>query len=166
MADVHASQHDYHLSTQPWPATRLGGGVSIMASAHQLDAHLYAAAPMCSARRAGRALHMFACGATLVRRPTRKGHHTRVVQLSYPPLRDDPVSSLGVMSFVAWFLGLLRRRVFSTDAKADECVTSSVGGVVAAQGHRDLRSLASCAAQHAILHRRTTVPWAHHALLA
>jgi cytochrome c oxidase subunit 3 len=70
-----------------------------------------------------------------------------------------------VMFFVGLVLGLLRFRAVSRPRRS---VSSRVHRrLLAAQGHRGLRSLAPAAAQHADPAdcSGTTVTWAHHALL-
>ena len=112
--------------------------------------------------------HMFAGGAAGVRRRRRsaslytfigwwrdvireaefEGYHTRVVQISH---RYGMILFIAseVMFFVAWFWAYFNTALFPDDAHRCRRASAFTGGVWPPQGHRDLRSLASAAAQHA-----------------
>ena len=75
------------------------------------------------------------------------GFHTRVVQISH---RYGMILFIAseVMFFVAWFWAYFNTALFPGDAH-DVGRLAFTHGVWPPQGHRDLRSLASAAAQHA-----------------
>ncbi len=75
------------------------------------------------------------------------GNHTRVVQLHH---RYGMILFIAseVMFFVAWFWAYFNTALFPADIH--QVVRGDlIGACLAAQGHRDLRSLAPAAAQHA-----------------
>jgi hypothetical protein len=85
----------------------------------------------------------------VIREAQYKGDHTRVVQISH---RYGMILFIAseVMFFVAWFWAFFNSALFPADPVhqfAREALSAAAG--VAAEGHRDLRSLASAAAQHA-----------------
>ena len=85
--------------------------------------------------------------ADVIREAQYKGDHTRVVQISH---RYGMILFIAseVMFFVAWFWAFFNSSLFPGDP-VHATRDALFGGVLAAQGHRGVRSLASAAAQHA-----------------
>ena len=96
----------------------------------------------------------------VIREAQYKGDHTRVVQISH---RYGMILFIAseVMFFVAWFWAFFNSALFPADAvhaTRDAVFGCGTGtgdgrlqraGHLAAEGHRDLRSLAPAAAEHA-----------------
>ena len=150
MAEAHAKHHDYHLvNPSPWPlvgsiaAFVLAiGGIWYMHNKETPHA-LWAIAP-------GLALVLYTMMHVVARRASTKP----------PPATTRPVVQLHlrygmmlfiaseVMFFVAWFWAYFDVALFPGDA-APVSAHRSDGRRLAAARHRDLRSLAPAAAQHA-----------------
>ena len=149
MADAHAKHHDYHLvDPSPWPIV---GSVSAFVLAVGLIAwmhKLFAAAPLVFAAGALGVLYtMIGWWRDVIKEAEHKGDHTRVVQISH---RYGMILFIAseVMFFVAWFWAYFSTALFPADA-ASRRAHRAARRRVAAEGHRDLRSLAPAAAQHA-----------------
>ena len=154
MAEAHAKHHDYHLvDPSPWP---LIGAISAFVMAVGSVMWMKGL----RARRPARRPFVFGAGvlgvlytmlalvdATSSARPSYEGYHTRVVQLHH---RYGMIMFIAseVMFFVAWFWAYFDASLFP----ATRCSISArdlTGGAWPPEGHRDLRSLAPAAAQHA-----------------
>ena len=151
MADAHAKpHHDYHLvDPSPWPIV---GSVSAFVTAVGAITwmhHMFAAAPFIFG--VGVIGMLYTCssagGATLPAKPLTRATTRRVVQISH---RYGMILFIAseVMFFVAWFWAYFNTALFPADVH--QVVRDQfLGGAVAAEGDRDLRSVASAAAQHA-----------------
>ena len=149
MADAHAKHHDYHLvDPSPWPAVGSMSAFVMAVGAISWMHHMYAAAPLVFGVGVLGVLYTFVgWWRDVIREAEFEGYHTRVVQISH---RYGMILFIAseVMFFVAWFWAYFNTALFPGDAH-------DVGRArlhrrrLAAEGHRDLRSLASAAAQHA-----------------
>ncbi len=146
---AHAKQHDYHLvDPSPWPAV---GSVAafIMAFGAIMWMHnTFAAAPMVFGVGVIGMLYTFvAWWRDVINEAQYKGDHTRVVQISH---RYGMILFIAseVMFFVAWFWAYFNTALFPGELK-DVGRIAFTGGVWPPHGHRDVRPLASAAAQHA-----------------
>ena len=153
MAEAHAKHHDYHLvDPSPWP---LIGAISAFVTAVGLVMSMKALEPLGACRFGpyvfgagiiGVLYTMLSWWTDVVREATYEGHHTRVVQLHH---RYGMIMFIAseVMFFVAWFWAYfdavaLRQRPAPVPAHR------GARRRLAAEGHRDLRSLAPAAPQH------------------
>ena len=118
--------------------------------AHHLDAPLVrgGAAGSSAPARIGVLYTMLGWWRDVAREATYEGYHTRVVQISH---RYGMILFIAseVMFFVAWFWAYFNTALFPADVHQDSCSDRLHPRRVAAAGHRDLRSLAPAAAQHA-----------------
>ena len=149
MANAHAEpQHDYHLvNPESVAGDRLGLGLRRGRGSHHVDAPDGGYAPLImGAGTIGIAYTMFGWWRDVIHEAEVEGDHTRVVQISH---RYGMILFIAseVMFFVAWFwayfnTALVPRRV--SRRGADRLYRRRL----AAQGRRDLRSVASAAPQH------------------
>ena len=150
MADAHAKpQHDYHLvDPSPWPAVGSIAAFLVAVGAIFWMHKSFAAAPVIFAVGVVGVIYtMIGWWRDVIREAEHNGYHTRVVQLSH---RYGMILFIAseVMFFVAWFWAYFNTALFPADAH-QIARTELLRRSVAAQGHRDLRSLAPAAAQHA-----------------
>ncbi len=146
MADAHAEpQHDYHLvNPSPWPAI---GAISAFVAAvglilwmHQMANY----APLImGAGMIGIAYTMIGWWRDVIHEAEVEGDHTRVVQISH---RYGMILFIAseVMFFVAWFWAYFNTR-FVPGRAARRGADRLYRRRLAAQGRRDLRSVASAA---------------------
>ena len=149
MADAHAKHHDYHLvDPSPWPAVGSISAFILAVGAITWMHHMFAAAPLVFGVGVLGVLYtMIGWWRDVIREAEYEGYHTRVVQISH---RYGMILFIAseVMFFVAWFWAYFNTALFPGEAH-------EVGRArrhrrrLAAEGHRDLRSLAPAAAQHA-----------------
>jgi cytochrome c oxidase subunit 3 len=154
MAGAHTKNHDYHLvDPSPWP---LVGAAS--ATVLAIGAVMWMKAMSIGGMKLGPLIFgvgmlgvlytMLAWWMDVIREAEYEGHHTRVVQMHHRYGMMMFIAS-EVMFFVAWFWAYFDASLFP----ARPIHATRVSGVhrrrLAAQGHRDLRSLAPAAAQHA-----------------
>ena len=149
MADAaHAKpHHDYHLvNPSPWPASARAG-VPDGRRRHPVDAPSAAYAPIIFGLGViGIAYTMFSWWRDVIYEAEVEHDHTRVVQISH---RYGMILFIAseVMFFVAWFWAYFNTALFPDQFRTSPDRVHRRG--VAAQGHRDLRSLALPAAQYA-----------------
>ena len=149
MADAHAKHHDYHLvDPSPWPIV---GSVAALVLAVGLISWMHkmyrGGAGRIRGRRDRRALHDVRVVARRHQRSRAQGRsHPRGADLA--PLRHDPVHRLGSDVLRRLVLGLFLQRAVSGRCGSRRA-HRAVRRRVAAEGHRDLRSVAPAAAQHA-----------------
>ena len=151
MATAQAKHHDYHLvDPSPWPIVGSISAFIMAVGAVIWMHHMVAARARSSSASASSACSTpwLAWWADVIREAEYKGDHTRVVQISH---RYGMILFIAseVMFFVAWFWAYLRRRAVSRRCRCNATREALHRRRLAAQGHRDLRSLASAAAQHA-----------------
>ena len=151
MAEAHTKNHDYHLvDPSPWPA--VGSVVGLRHGGRRRHAGCTTCSPprrWCSASAcSASSTPSSPGGATSSTKPQHGGYHTRVVQISH---RYGMILFIAseVMFFVAWFWAYFDAALFPGDAARRRHARPSPAASGRRQGHRDLRSLASAAAQHA-----------------
>ena len=150
MADAHATpHHDYHLvDPSPWPIVGSVAAFITAVGAITWMHHMFAAAPF-----------IFGVGVigilyTVHRLVARCHPRSHLPGQSYaggadlPPLRHDAVHRLGGDVLRRLVLGLFQHRAVSR-RRASGGARSVPRRSMAAEGDRDLRSVASAAAQHA-----------------
>ena len=150
MATAQVKHHDYHLvDPSPWPIVGSVSAFIMAVGAITWMHHLYVGgADHFRHRRHRRALHhgelVDGCDprGAVQGRPHPRG-------ADQPPLRHDPVHRLRGDVLRRLVLGLLQLGAVSRRSRPRH-PRRAVRRRVAAQGHRDLRSLASAAAQHAV----------------
>ena len=149
MATGQAKHHDYHLvDPSPWPVV---GSISafIMAVGAVAWMHkMFAGAPIVFGVGTIGVLYTFASWwGDVIREAQHKGDHTRVVQLSH---RYGMILFIAseVMFFVAWFWAYFNAALFPADP-VHATREALFGGVMASEGHRNIRPVAPAAAQHA-----------------
>ena len=149
MADAHAKHHDYHLvDPSPWPAVGATSAFVMAVGAISWMHHMYAAAPLVFGVGVLGVLYTFVVWwRDVIREAEHEGYHTRVVQISH---RYGMILFIAseVMFFVAWFWAYFNTALFPGEAHRDRPPRLHRRRL-AAEGHRDLRSVASAAAQHA-----------------
>ncbi len=149
MADVHAKHHDYHLvDPSPWPAVGAVSAFVMAVGAISWMHHMYPAAPLVFGLGVLGVLYTFvAWWRDVIREAQFEGFHTRVVQISH---RYGMILFIAseVMFFVAWFWAYFNTALFPGCCARTSRVLPRPGRM-AAEGHRDVRSVASAAAQHA-----------------
>ncbi len=152
MAEAHAKHHDYHLvDPSPWP---LIGSISafLMASGFVVwwkgmaIAGTHPGAFIFGAGIIGVLFTMFSWWSDVIAEANSGEFHTRVVQLHHRYGMMLFIAS-EVMFFVAWFWAYFDAALYPNDPMQYARVESARRRL-AAQGHRDLRSLAPAAAQH------------------
>ena len=152
MAEAHAKHHDYHLvDPSPWP---LIGAISafLMAAGFILwwrqmpIAGMHAGAFVFGAGIIGVLFTMFSWWSDVIAEANSEEFHSRVVQLHHRYGMMLFIAS-EVMFFVAWFWAYFDAALYANDPMQYARV-ETLGGRLASEGHRDLRSLASAAAQH------------------
>ena len=149
MAGAHTKQHDYHLvDPSPWPIVgSISAFILAVGAITWMHKSLRRGAARVRGRRARRALHH----GRLVARRDERGRASRRSHprgADQPPLRHDPVHRLGSDVLRRLVLGLFQHRAVSR-RRASNRAHRIHRRCLAAEGHRDLRSLASAAAQHA-----------------
>ena len=107
------------------------------------------AAPSCSASASSACSTPCSAGGRDVIKEAMQGDHTRSSSIH---LRYGMILFIAseVMFFVAWFWAFFDVALFPGDAPSRSCrARPATGGVLAAEGHRGVRSLPPAAAQHA-----------------
>ena len=151
MADVaHAKpHHDYHLvNPSPWPAIGATSAFFTAVGAILWMHHVVAYAPLIFGVGAiGIAYTMIGWWRDVIYEAEVEHDHTRVVQISH---RYGMILFIAseVMFFVAWFWAYFNTALFP-DQFQDIGAHRVHRRRLAAQGHRDIRSLAFSTAQHA-----------------
>ncbi len=150
MATAHAKHHDYHLvNPSPWPIVGSISAFILAVGAITWMHNMFPAAPFRVRRRRRSACSTPwpAGGATSSARPQSRAttpawcsSHHRYGMILF-------IAS-EVMFFVAWFWAYFNAALFPADP-VHATRERAVRRRVAAEGHRDLRSLAPAAAQHA-----------------
>ena len=146
---AHAKHHDYHLvDPSPWPAVGATSAFLMAFGGITWMHHMFAAAPLVFGVGVDR--HPLYLHRLVARRDPRGAvrglPHPRGADLA--PLRHDPVHRLRGDVLRRLVLGLFQHRV--VPRRRERCRPPGLHARrLAAAGHRDLRSLASAAAQHA-----------------
>ena len=148
MADAHAKHHDYHLvDPSPWPAVGAVSAFILAVGAISWMHHMYVAAPLVFGVGVVGVLYTFVVWwRDVIREAEFDGFHTRVVQISH---RYGMILFIAseVMFFVAWFWAYFNTALFPGEPH-EVGRLAATGGVWPAERHRDLRSVASPAAEH------------------